>query len=113
MSQPCRLYQYAACPFCRKVRAALLYKGIPYETIEVHPLNKKQIAFSKEYKKVPIFIDDQGHQVNDSTLIMRHLDSRFAARPLFSNSPQIAQFESKWLKWADDKASSLTSSRYL
>lgn len=103
MSAQAKLYQYAACPFCRKVRAGLRFKGIPFEAIEVHPLNKKEISFSKEYKKVPIFVDSEGVQVNDSSAILKHLDSLKNERALFSHDASQLQKEVKWMKWADEK----------
>ena len=51
------LYQYQNCPFCGKVRAFLDYHGIKYNKVEVSPLWKGEISFSK-YKKVPIVIAD-------------------------------------------------------
>ena len=48
-------YQYRTCPFCCKVRAFLDYYGLPYEEIEVNPLFKKEIKFSKR-KAVPFII---------------------------------------------------------
>lgn len=51
------LYQYQNCPFCGKVRAFLDYHGIKYNKVEVSPLWKGEIGFSK-YKKVPIVIAD-------------------------------------------------------
>lgn len=97
-----KLFQYAVCPFCCKVRALLAYKKIPYETVEVHPLNKKEIRFSKDYKKVPILVDTDGTQVNDSTPIMRHLDSNYGPGKVFETSPQAREEEDTWLKWADE-----------
>lgn len=47
------LYQYRTCPFCCKTRAFLNYYGFDYETVEVNPLFRSEIKFSK-YKKVPI-----------------------------------------------------------
>ncbi len=96
-----QLYQYKVCPFCCKVRAILSYKQIPYQAIEVHPLNKKEIAFSKDYRKVPIFIDVSGKQVNDSTLIMKYLDEQYPERPVFEKGELEKNTENKWLKWAD------------
>lgn len=51
------LYQYQNCPFCGKVRAFLDYHGIKYNKVEVSPLWKGEIGFSK-YKKVPIVVAD-------------------------------------------------------
>jgi len=92
------LYQYTVCPFCHKVNAILQYKGVDYATVEVHPLNKKEIAFSTDYKKVPIYIDSHGVQVNDSTEIMRHIDAEFPENKVFSGS----ELEEKWLNWSSE-----------
>lgn len=96
-----KLYQYNVCPFCWKVKALLGYKQIPYEAVEVHPLNKKEIKFSKDYKKVPIFIDAGGNQVNDSTPIMQYIDEKYPETPVFSKNAAEHEREAKWLKWAD------------
>lgn len=95
-----KLYQYNVCPFCWKVRAILGYKGIPYEPVEVHPLNKKEIGFSKDYRKVPIFVDEAGQQINDSTPIMKFIDERYQGKPVFRQGAE-KETEEKWLKWAD------------
>lgn len=63
------LYQYQNCPFCGKVRAFLDYYGIEYNKVEVSPLWKGEINFSK-YKKVPIVIADD-KQVRYSVYFMR------------------------------------------
>ncbi len=98
-----KLYQYQACPFCWKVRAMLSFKKIPYEKIEVHPLNKKEIAFSAEYRKVPIFIDEAGKQVNDSTPIMKYIDEHYPEMPVFERELPQKKIEEQWLEWADRK----------
>ncbi len=95
------LYQYEVCPFCWKVKAALAYKKVDYKTVEVHPLNKKEISFSSSYKKVPIYVDSEGRQVNDSTPIMRHIDREFKG-PSFVPSDSSKQAEDKkFLEWSD------------
>lgn len=72
-----RLYQYHACPFSWKVRAVLYYHKVPFETVEVNPLNKRELAFSKDYKKVPVFVDSDGTQINESESIMRYIDNTY------------------------------------
>ena len=96
-----RLFQYAACPFCSKVRVLLKYKGVDYETIEVHPLNKKEIKFSQDYRAVPIYIDSRGKQINDSTPIMRWIDHEFPTRQVFRTGPIDAQKDDEWLAWSE------------
>ncbi|RCN27037.1 glutaredoxin, partial [Ancylostoma caninum] len=67
-----RLFQYQACPFCCKVRAFLDYYGFSYEVVEVNPVTKAQIKFSKDYKKVPILSSNDG-TFTDSVLIVSKL----------------------------------------
>jgi len=97
-----KLYEYTACPYCCKVRAILKYKGIPYERIEVHPINKKEIRFSKEWKKVPIWEDVEGKAFKNSTDIMMHLDQVYPDIPVFEKLPVAQTAERQWLDWADD-----------
>ncbi|HTL47786.1 MAG TPA: glutathione S-transferase N-terminal domain-containing protein [Verrucomicrobiae bacterium] len=106
-----KLYQYAACPFCNKVRSILQYKGVDFETIEVHPLKKKEIAFS-EYKAVPIYVDSKGTQVNDSTPIMRRIDEEFPAPAVFSREPAAKEEEDKWLAWSETFVKGLPAAIY-
>ncbi|RCN26819.1 glutaredoxin [Ancylostoma caninum] len=67
-----RLFQYQACPFCCKVRAFLDYYGFSYEVVEVNPVTRAQIKFSKDYKKVPILSSNDG-TFTDSVLIVSKL----------------------------------------
>lgn len=78
------LFQYQSCPFCCKVRAFLDYYGIPYDVVEVNPVLRQQLKFSK-YRKVPILlIRDNGEeevlQINDSTTIVSALSSYLISR---------------------------------
>lgn len=107
-----KLFQYTACPFCSKVRAILQYKGVDYETIEVHPLKKTEIAFSTEYQAVPIYVDSQGRQVNDSTPIMRWIDREFPEPKVFHENPAEAEKEERWLAWSDRFVKGLPTAIY-
>lgn len=94
------LYQYQVCPFCWKVRTLLALKKVDYDIVEVHPLNKKEIEFS-DYKKVPIFIDADGTQVNDSNEIMKYIDEKYEGPSVFESSPEAQANEKKWLDWSE------------
>lgn len=50
------LLQYQTCPFCCKVRAFLDFYGLPYDVVEVNPVMRQQLKFSKKYRKVPIVL---------------------------------------------------------
>merc|ERR1712078_765831 len=71
------LYQYEVCPFCCKVKAFLDFQGLPYRTVEVHPISKSQLKFSTKYKKVPVLMAD-GVQCNDSNEIINSLTALLA-----------------------------------
>ena len=43
--------------------------------MEVNPLTKREIGFSKDYKKVPVVVID-GVQVNDSTAIIDAIEAK-------------------------------------
>jgi len=77
-----RLYQYQTCPYCCKVRAFLDYYGFSYEVVEVNPVTRSQIKFSKQYRKVPIVVVQgcEHKQLNDSAFVVSLLRT-FIADP--------------------------------
>lgn len=109
-----QLYQYAICPFCHKVKALLAYSGLKYEIIEVNPLNKAEIKWSKDYKKVPIAKLD-GTSLLGSDEIMKGIleDSRIASNleKRWDGRMTMARFQhkdtKKWTDFANDELSSL------
>jgi len=107
MSQA-KLYQYAVCPFCWKVRVGLSMKKVNFETIEVHPLNKKEISFSPDWKKVPIWKTTIDEQVNESTDILRKLDESYSQSKIFQDDEN----EKEWLEWSEKYVSSLPTVIY-
>ena len=90
------LYQYAFCPFTWKLKAFLKYKNIPFDTVEVNHRTKQEISFST-YRKVPIVIDSNGVQINDSTNIIQVLDRQYKPSIIDDNN-KLAQ---EWIEWAD------------
>ncbi|EER05879.1 conserved hypothetical protein [Perkinsus marinus ATCC 50983] len=94
------IYQYEICPYCNKVKAFLDWQQVPYKTMDVNPLTKGEIRFSKDYRKVPIaFID--GVQVNDSAEIIKKL-VEVLGRENVTKQMQDAEI-SKWVDWTDNK----------
>lgn len=108
------LYQYQVCPFCCKVRSFLDFYNIPYKIVEVNPITKSEIKFSKEYKRVPIILIN-GLQINDSSKIVSALNDLMTVSgstttttsttlPLAPQlTPEERQREVKWRKWVDHK----------
>lgn len=100
------LYQYEVCPFCCKVKAFLDFNQIPYRTVEVSPLYKKELKWS-EHKKVPVAVLD-GEVVQDSSVIISRLAAEIEAsqQPLQSHQPSppgsgsSSSSSSSWLPWS-------------
>ena len=95
-TKPVTLYQYSTCPFAWKVKSFLEYNEIPYKAVEVNPITKAEIHFS-DYKKVPIVIDAQGTQLNDSDHIIRELSKQYKKK-----STKPTSKEREWTTWAND-----------
>lgn len=68
------MYCFETCPFCFKVKALLGSRGIEYSKVEVDPTFKTQLKWSS-WAKVPVFVDVDGTQVNDSNHILHYIDS--------------------------------------
>lgn len=101
MSAKPKLYQYAACPFCNKVSALLAYKGVEYDVVEVNPLNKKEIEFSENYKKVPIYISAEGREIHESNEIMKTIDQDYPEKKVFREDEAGQAQNEKWLTWSE------------
>jgi microsomal prostaglandin-E synthase 2 len=89
------LYQYKTCPFCNKVKSYLDYNQVDYAVVEVNPLTKSEIKFSKGYNKVPIATVN-GELITDSSLIIEKVSTfaKYAASVKSDDSE-------KWSEWAD------------
>ncbi|KAG2698302.1 hypothetical protein I3760_07G145400 [Carya illinoinensis] len=90
------LYQYEACPFCNKIKAFLDYYKIPYEVVEVNPINKKEIKWS-DYKKVPILKVDGEQMVDSSDIIDKLFQKIHLDNPVVDGDE-----ERKWRGWVDN-----------
>jgi microsomal prostaglandin-E synthase 2 len=93
------LYQYQICPFCHRVKAYLDYLKLDYSTVEVNPLTKSELKFSKDYKKVPIAVID-GNVLNDSGAIIQYITDHFGKQAM----PAAFFVDSeRWLEWSEKK----------
>ena len=69
------MYCFETCPFCFKVKALLGSRGIVYSKVEVDPTFKTQLKWS-DWGQVPVFVDVDGTQVNDSNYILHYIASK-------------------------------------
>ncbi len=98
--QAATLYQFELCPFCHKVKAALEVKGIAFTTVEVNPINKKELPEleANEKRKVPV-LEIDGQLISDSTTILEHLE---AIESTLSPEPPADEKSAMVENWVDD-----------
>lgn len=96
-----RLYELAArdeairfSPYAWRVRLALLHKGLPFEGIAWHLVDKAAIAPAKSMTVPVISADD--YWLRDSFDICLYLDKEYSEKPLF-NDITMARFYNGWL----------------
>jgi glutathione S-transferase len=76
------LYDAARCPYCARVRIALMEKGIPYETVEIDLQNRPASLYEKNpVGRVPVLEEDD-FVLPESRVIMEYLEERHPEPPL-------------------------------
>ena len=91
------IYCFETCPFCFKVKALLGSRGIKYSKVEVYPTFKTQLKWS-DWEKVPIFVDIDGTQVNDSNYILHYIDSNDSdSFPKLGEDPE----QDRWMDFSN------------
>ena len=101
-----QLYQFgplgdleSASPFCVKVRDALRYKRVPFDTINA--TSPIQVRRLNPRAKLPVMIDD-GVKLADSTDIIRHLEARHPEPRLYPQDPRTRAMALMLEDWADE-----------
>jgi glutathione S-transferase len=77
------LYHYPFCPPAHRVRLALAYKGLDPELVAPAYTDVETPVELAGRKELPVYVDDDGTVVADSTAILQHLEARHPDPPLF------------------------------
>jgi glutathione S-transferase len=91
-------------PFVRKVRVALAEKGVEYRLVPVVPL-----GVSDEFRKIsplgkiPVFEEDDGFTVPDSSVIVAYLERTRPIPPLYPADPREMARALFLEEWADTR----------
>lgn len=93
-----QVYQYQICPYCHRVKAYLDYLKVQYEVVEVNPLTKSELAFSKDYKKVPLAVFDD-EVVKGSGDIIEFIKKQYPP----TKSEFIPSDSEKWTEWSEKR----------
>jgi glutathione S-transferase len=78
---PATLYGINLSTFTRKVRLALLEKGIPHQLV-VAPMGSPKVKALHPLGKIPV-LEDQGIAIPDSSVIIAYLERAYPDRPLY------------------------------
>ncbi len=100
-----KLYQFAISHYCEKVRWALDYKGLNYETVNLLPGQhvKTVRKLTGKASSVPV-LDHDGHVVQGSGAILDYLDQTFLEHPLTPAEPEIREQVLAWERRLDEEA---------
>ena len=72
------LHVLQTCPFSWKVRGLVEHLGLDVAEIQVNAMRtKKELSFTNGWNKVPVFTDENGEVVVDSTPIMVYIDEKY------------------------------------
>jgi glutathione S-transferase len=96
----------ALSPFCRKVRMAMEYKGIPFDII--HSDDIKALPAWNPRAEVPMLIDDD-LVVCNSPDILSYLDRRFPERALYPSQAREYASVREWERLADTALDPITT----
>lgn len=108
MSKPV-LYMLASCPYCWKIRSLVEHLGIEHERRLINPMKtKKELAFTDGWGKVPVWVEDDGQVVVDSSPIMLHIDQTYNEGRLFTVAEADEGRRDEWFAWVDDEFSKVT-----
>jgi glutathione S-transferase len=85
---------------CVKVRVALSFKGVKYETLDIAPMDRASVVAASGQGLVPVIVDGD-RAIADSTAILLYLEERHPHPPLLPSQAE-ARAECLILEdWAD------------
>lgn len=101
------LHMLYSCPFCWKVRGLIEHLDMDVEYVPVNGMKiRKEVAFAGDWGKVPVFTDENGQHVVDSTPLLRHIDATYNEGQLAARGDAARQEE--WMTWVDTHLSKAT-----
>ena len=81
------LHVLQTCPFSWKVRGLIEHLGLDVREVQVNAMRtKKDLSFTNGWNKVPVFTDEEGEVVVDSTPIMNYIDEKYNKKSLSQSS---------------------------
>lgn len=107
MGQTPTLHLLYSCPFCWKVRGLLEHLKVDTDYVPVNGMRiKKEVAFTGDWGKVPVFTDEDGQHHVDSTPILRIIDEKYNGGKMAVQGDRDRQ--DTWMEWVDTHMSKAT-----
>lgn len=92
MAQKPVVFHIPVCPFSQRLKILLTLKGIPdaveFVTVDItKPRDPALLAKTRGITALPILEDETGNIINESLVILRYLDERFAEKRIARTDP--------------------------
>lgn len=98
-----RLYQFPVSHFCEKVRWAMDYKGLHYETVDLMPgRHMRKVRSLAAETSVPLLVDG-GLKVQGSAAIVDYLEREYPQHSLTPTAAKDQQRARQWEQRLDDE----------
>ena len=100
------LYDHSESVCCQKVRLALAEKGVEYHRHLVNCEEREHLR--PEYLQinpkgvVPVFVDEQGRTIDESSIMLEYLEDRYPDPPLMPRDPYWRATRRLWARRIDD-----------
>ena len=96
------LYYHQQSNFSRKIRILLAEKHVDYQLEEINLADKPAYFFDiSPLAKVPVFVDEDGKTIWDSSLIAEYIDEKYPEPHFYPLNPQQRLECRKWEEVAD------------
>ena len=82
-----RIYGGELSYFTRKLEAAMIFYGAPFEMLDKNEHDPREIEARSGTHQVPVLQTPENWMIGDTTPLMRLLDDRFPARRMFPKRP--------------------------
>ncbi len=89
--------------FTRKLEAAMIFYGAPFERKPKTQDNRKEIEHRSGTHQVPVLHTPENWMIGDTTPLLMMLDNRYPARAMFPNGPLgvlvhvVEEFLDEWV----------------
>lgn len=104
------LYYHQQSNFSRKIRILLAEKKLDYELKEIDLRNKPpEFIKISPIGRVPVFVEEDGTVIWDSTLIAEYLDETYPEPKFYPTNPQAKIECRKWEELADNLGDNIIS----